>query len=127
MKVERWKMAEHLPLLEGWIRARGMGQNAGDISQLPPTGFVIDRIAAGFLHKTDSGRAFLGDIITDPASEPKHRGAALDVLLEMLRAEARDCGYTALAGTPSKASLIARFRAHGYTTVADCAYAIRRT
>jgi hypothetical protein len=124
--IQRYDEATHLPVIEGWIRARGIGEDQG-VPLLPPTGFVADGIVVAFLYKTDAPLAYVGSIMSDPATTAAHRRAAIEAVLEAVRAEALRCGYAAIAGTPSRPTLIERFRDAGYHTVPDCAYAIRRT
>ncbi len=125
-RIERWDPARHVPVVAGWIRARGMGTDAGDTSLLPSTGFVVDGIVAGFLYRTDAALAFIDSFVGDPNAGRDARGAALDVLISALQAEARRLGYTAIAGTPSIPSVIERFRTNGYRLIDGCSYAIRR-
>jgi hypothetical protein len=127
MKVERWDPEKHADLIAGWIRARGLGDPLDAFAMLPPTGFVVADTAAGWLYRTDAAQCFLTGIIADPAATKAPRASAIDAVLELLRAEARDLGYTAIAGAPSIPSLISRFEAHGYRLQHGCAFAIRRT
>lgn len=125
MQVERWQPVLHVPLVEGWIRARGLGDAAGDVSLLSPDGFVVGGIAVGFVYLTNSNLAFMDGFMTDPSSSREDRSAALDALIVLLMAEARDLGYTAVAGTTSAQPLADRLTQHGFNVIAG-SYAARR-
>ncbi len=125
LETERWSPALHGPLVSGWIRARGLGEDAGDLSLLPTSGFVIGGIAVGFIYLTNSSLAFMDGFMTDPASDPKERSLALDLLIVALFDEARSLGYKAVAGTTSAQPLADRLAQHGFNVIAG-SYAARR-
>lgn len=124
MDVEDWDPAAHIPLVEGWIRARGLGESAGDTSLLSSVGLVVGGIAVGFLYTTNSKLAFLDCFMTDPASDKALRSDALDILITHLMARAKDLGYTAVAGTTSAQALAVRLSQHGFNVIVG-AYAAR--
>ncbi len=125
MEVERWNATKHGPLVAGWIRARGLGEDAGDLSLLPTSGFVVGGIAVGFVYLTNSALAFMDGFMTDPDSDKATRSKALDMLLNALFDEARELGYKAVAGTTSAQPLADRLAQHGFNVIAG-SYAARR-
>lgn len=124
MVVERWDPERHRTVVLGWLRAHGIDLSKFDDRMLPQTGFVVDGCAVGFMYHTDSQLAFFDAIATDPTAPSSRRHAALDRLITALRDEARRSGYTAIAGTPSRPSLIARFARHGFAVLEGCAYTV---
>ncbi len=115
--TERWNPATHGPVVSEWIRARGLGENAGDLSLLPTSGFVIGGIAVGFIYLTNSRLAFMDGFMTDPTSDRRERDLALDLLIVALFDEARELGYTAVAGTTSAQPLADRLAQHGFNII----------
>jgi hypothetical protein len=118
VEIVVWDPEVHGPLAEKWIQARGLGEDAGDLSLLSPLGLVVDGIAMGFLYTTNSKLAFIDCFMTDPASDKAHRSRALDALIVHLMARAKELGYTAVVGTTSAQALAVRFAQHGFNVVA---------
>ena len=107
MTLEDW------PVIQDWFNARGL-----KVPKLPPTGFMVDGVAACFLTKTDSGVALLEAYVTNRLASPQDRDAALDVLTTELIHEARDCGFTSLIAITTDMGLCARaVERHGFTYV----------
>jgi len=104
---------EDWPVIEDWFNAHG-----NRVAKLPPTGFIIDGVAAVFLTKTDSGVAFAEAYITNPQASSQDRSAAIDVLIVQFIREARDCGFSSLIAITVDQGLCARaVERHGFTYV----------
>ena len=104
---------EDWPVIERWFNTHG-----DKVAVLPPTGFIVDGVAACFLTKTDSGVALLEAYVTNPAASSADRSAAIDALTARLIREARDCGFTSLIAITIDQGLCARaVERHGFTYV----------
>lgn len=116
----------HGPLIEGWLRARGVGADLG-IEGLPPTGFVVDRCAAGFLYRTDGCVAYVDSFVTDPEAPKYRRREALRVIMRVLSLEAEVAGFRVIAGATSVSSLVEASVSEGLEVVGSgCTYVARR-
>lgn len=105
--IARWNPEEHMPLLGSWLRERGMADGAGWSEMYPPTGFVVDGIAVGFLYRTDAPHvAWLDGVVTDPKSNRADRASALSRLITELYAEADRTGIRLVFATTSAPSLV---------------------
>jgi hypothetical protein len=126
MTLERWKPEKHLPLVHEWARLRGLGPNAGDVSLLPPTGFVADGIVAGFLYVvTGCKQAFMDGFVSDPRATREQRGQAIHEIMDAIVVEARELGIRALCGAISVPSLALHVEACGFTVLKGCSYVYR--
>jgi len=104
---------EDWPVIQHWFGTRGDA-----VAKLPPTGFIVDGVAACFLTKTDSGVAFLEAYVTNPEAPAAARSDALDQLTARLIEEARDCGFSSLVALTIDRGLCARaVERHGFTYV----------
>lgn len=104
---------EDWPVIGQWFAAQGL-----EMPKLPPTGFIVDGVAATFLVKTDSGVAFAEAYVTNPAAPAGPRSIALDDLTAALIDEARDCGFTSLIAITENKGLCARaVERHGFIYV----------
>lgn len=120
--LEEWQPEKHLPLIHEWVRLRGMGPDAGDVSLLPSTGFVADEIAAGFLYLTDSRQAFMDAFVSDPRPTKEARGAAIGQIIEAIITLARSRGVRTLSGAISVPSLATHVAKYGFTMITNCYY-----
>jgi hypothetical protein len=105
MLVERWDPEKHLDILTGWLRAREEAEDAGPPGLYPPTGFVVDNCAAGFLFVTNAPLiGYIDGIATDPHVTSRRRYHAIEALLAVLLNESRHhgirllCAATAVVG-----------------------------
>ncbi len=83
-------------------------------SSLPPTGFVTDERAAGFLYKTDSTIAWVEWVVADPLASKEDRDQSVDALLEKLFDEARQFGFATIFTSSNKPSFLSRLERHGF-------------
>lgn len=86
---------------------------------LAPTGLLIfygkDPICAGFLMKTDTTVASIGNLISDVDLPGVHRKEALGYLLDRLVDLASQSGYTIIAAATNLERLMQRYRSMGFT------------
>lgn len=93
MKIQNWDPERHLPLLSTWLQGWGQADSAGDARMYPPTGYLIDDCALGFLYQTNAPlMGYLDGFVTDPAVSARRRHSALTVLCVALTHEARQRG-----------------------------------
>lgn len=112
--IRAWEPERDLPRLGAWLRARGQAESAGWRELYPPTGFVADEIAIGFLYRTDAAHvAWLDGVVTDPKSTREQRAAALPKLIGALYAAADEQGVRLVFATTSAPSLVELGKAHG--------------
>jgi hypothetical protein len=116
VSVVRWNPDEHLELVEGWMRERGQDFVPGKRSFYPPTGFLVDNAAVGFVYLTNaSGVCYIDSCITDPRSPRARRRQAVATLLAALVTEGFEKGAELIAFFTEHASLIDIGKAHGFT------------
>ncbi len=120
--LERWNVTKHLPLVHEWSRLRKLGPDAGDVSLLPPTGFVADGIVAGFFFVTNSKLGFIDSFVSDPRSTKAERGKAIVEIMAAIVDDAREMGLHALAGAISVPSLAKHVARCGFTVMPGCHY-----
>jgi hypothetical protein len=85
---------------------------------LPSTGLIVEsegeKLAAGFLYKTDSKIAWLEFLVGNPESDKMKRRQALDALIQGLCDEARESGFTRIFTSAQHPGLIERYKGHGF-------------
>ncbi len=124
--LERWHPERHLALVHEWTRLRGLGPDAGDVSLLPPTGFLADGIVAGFIFLTNSRVGFIDSFVSDPRATKEARGAAIEEIMGAIVKDAREMGLHALAGSICIPSLAAHVERCGFSMIPNCVYAYRK-
>lgn len=118
MMVEVYAHHQHYELLSGWLRARGVA--VPDKALFSDLGYVVDRIAIGFLFLGGNSRqASIDHVAADPEADSIARDRALSALLNMLEAAAWHADkvlVTALAELPA---MKRRFEGLGYRAHGD--------
>ena len=112
MRVERWDPAVHASLLAAWVGLASTDEL--DLSYLPPTGVVVDRMVAGFLYLTDSCVAYFDNFISDPSSTGESRSAAMDVMVSELLLAAKAAGAKVVVFCTARPGLVARTARMGF-------------
>lgn len=64
--------------IEKWFEMRSM--TMPNRSLFPKVGFIVNKIAAGFIYFTDSSVAIIDCYISNPSSNAKERNEALDAI-----------------------------------------------
>lgn len=86
-----------LATLNRWYVARGLAPVTADL--LPPTGYLVEDVAAGFYLRTDApGIGFLDGFVTCPTAPLRARREAVVAIAERIVAQAEDEGVTRLCG-----------------------------
>lgn len=86
---------------------------------IPPTGFIVPGIAAGFLMRTDTSACILEPFIANPHANKQDRDRALNSIMKDLLDEARSLGYDRVFGFSSHERMIERAVSHGFTIVEE--------
>lgn len=89
MNVRRYK-SEDFKQISQWAERRGESYQA---DLLPPTGFIVDNVAAYFLYSTPSRVCFLENMIANPDSDPAERSEALSMIVDAILSEAKERGF----------------------------------
>jgi hypothetical protein len=108
--IEDFMPSQHYDLMNSWYKARKM--KTIRIEFFPKIGFVSNRIAAGFLVKTDTETCIFDYLVSDPREAPMDRGRAVIEVVAALLAAGRVLGFrrvSILTGLSGVKDLAARF------------------
>lgn len=86
---------------------------------IPPTGFIVPGIAAGFLMRTDTSACILEPFIANPRANKHDRDRALNSIMNDLIHEAKELGYDRVFGFSSHERMIERAVSHGFIVVEE--------
>ena len=97
-----------LPEFNRWLALRGMLPLRR--SSLPRMGRIVPGVAAGFLMQTDTDRAFLEPLLTNPEAPPNQRNDAINEIVLSLMLLAGGIGSRSITALVSQDAnnLIAR-------------------
>lgn len=103
--------ADDYPLLETWWKGHGWPPVPQRV--LPPLGVIYRDTAAGWLYMDNGGTgvAMLEWLVTDPSAKPIASVKALSVVVEFLKARAKEMDYAFVLTTcrqPALARLLER-------------------
>lgn len=115
IQSRKYKLDDYGELSEWWAARRIV--MAKDV--LPPTGFIVPGIAAGFLIKTDTSCCIIEPFIANPRANKHDRDKALNKIMLDLIEEAKNCGFSRIFGFSSRESMIERAVNCGYTIVEE--------
>ena len=114
MSVEKWDPDIHLPLVCKWLSGWGL-EHIVDPDMYPPTGFVVDDCAAGFIYSTNAPSvAYIDNLITDSSANPRIRYSAIGRLTQALLQMADDMGIRLIMGTSNIRGVIRICEARGF-------------
>ena len=83
----------------------------------PPTGYLVDGCAIGFLYATNAPLfGYLDGIVTDPAAPARRRYRALNYLCVLLKDEAQALGIRILIASTAIRGLLGICKRHGFIT-----------
>lgn len=99
-----------------WYEARGYKPSK---DMIPPTGFIVPGVAAGFLMKTDTGACILEPFIANPETSKIERNNAINAIMVDLIKEARVLGFSRIFGFSSNEPMIERALKHGFIVVEE--------
>lgn len=106
--------AEDLPEIARWHSERSL-PGGWPPYWLSTNGFWVPGLAAAWLLKTNSARAFIEDAATNPDADKAERSAALIAVNNRITDEARAMGFRYLIGTTKIEAVRGYARANGYT------------
>ena len=114
MSVVAWDPSAHLPLIGQWLDGWGL-EYVSDASLYPPTGYVVDGCAAGFIYSTNApGLAFIDNLVTDPKAAPRDRYVAICRLTTALLELADGMGVKLIMGTSNIRGVIRICESQGF-------------
>jgi len=113
MTIEKYDPARHYEMLCKWLRFYDMELIEAAI--LPPTGFVVEGLAMGFLYKSDGKLAQIETLVSNGYAPREARDAATDLVVEAIIVEARASGFAVLQGITHLDAVVQRALKHGFT------------
>ena len=111
MSVRRYTSEDYTTLCT-WFHERNM--IPVQESFLPKVGFVVPGLAMGFLVQTDAGFCIIEPFISNKSSSNEDRDMALNVIVEVLTATAKQMGYKGIFGFSTSLPMIRRVLKQGY-------------
>lgn len=106
---------DDLVQVKKWHEDRGI--NCPDLSYFPPTGFIIDDIAAGFILYTDSGIALIDGYISNPNCKKSEREKALNLITRALIESAKKKGCNVIKCDTKLDCIKIRATKHGFKSL----------
>lgn len=100
-----------LDTIRGWYRARGLTVPAREWFG---HGYWVPGVAACFLYRTDSARAYVEDLTTNPERSAAERHLALLDLRECIERKALELGVRYLVGWTQESDVAERGRNEGW-------------
>lgn len=113
MKVERYLPERHYETLCKWLHFYDAEPIEPDF--LPPTGFVVEGLAMGFLYRSDTKMAQIETLVANVYAPVEERDMATDLVVTALIEEARAAGFRTLVGTTKLDAVVKRALKHGFT------------
>ena len=111
MQIRPFEKKDHYTVCKWWKQHDWQGLS---LNMLPPTGYIVDDVCAGWLYKTDGGWALLEWIISNPESDKDKRDEALDRLISKLIEEADNAGVKAIFTSSNHPKLVERYGKHNF-------------
>lgn len=121
--IEPFIVEQHLHSMHEWLKARESYIPPRD--ELPQIGYVVDKIAMGFLRRMEGGFAQIDSLVTNPIASPEDRDQALDLIYSTLIDTARSIGIKALMGFTTNKNTLTRSLRHGFT-ISDHTFLTKR-
>lgn len=121
MTLRRFKPADLLDI-DDWYTQWKMAPPFG--GNVPPVGYIIPGVAAGFLGQTDFQVAFIEGLIANPRANKDERDDALNLIVSTIERTAKELGFKIIVGLTQRDAVLSRakrhfFRVHGdFTMVA---------
>ncbi len=98
-------------LTEWW---KGHKWEVMPLDMLPPTGFIVGNICAGFIYKTDGKLNMFEWVVSDPTSSKEDRAQALDILIDAVLEESQRDGAKIVFTSVQHPRLIERYKKQGF-------------
>jgi hypothetical protein len=113
LRVERYEAGRHYEALSKWLHFYDLAPI--DPAFLPPTGFVVEGIAMGFLVRTDTKLALLEPLVNNGYAPVAEREAATDLVVLAILDEARAQGFRVVEGNTNLQAVVSRALRLGFT------------
>lgn len=110
--IEMFNFKKHLPVLSSWLAHYKLPMP--DSRQFSATGWVVNKIAIGFLFETNSAQCYMDHVIADPEATPDDRDCALKVLFRKIESAAKENGNVMLIALANLPAMRKRFDSAGY-------------
>lgn len=112
MKVSDFNYEEHAPEVSKWLEKHQFPLPPEQM--LPPEGYMIEDIACGFLYTTDSTFGWIEWVFSNPTKTKEERQVALDLLMALLEAQAKDLGVEVIFSSASVNAYHAILKRNGF-------------
>lgn len=124
MVVERYQPERHYPTLCKWLHFYQL--EPIEEAFLPPTGFVVEGVAMGFLVRTDTKLAIIEPLVNNLYSPAAERERATDLVVLAVLEEARALGFHRVEGSTTREVVVARALRLGFTVEAERYHMVTR-
>lgn len=111
LHIRKFDRAKDTKTINQWCRDWKMSEFAD--WWLPDTGYMVEGVLYGSLYFTNSGLAYLENIISNPDAPTELRQTALGMVGDASFQEARAAGYKAVLGWTSNKSVAGVSAEHG--------------
>jgi hypothetical protein len=115
--ITRSVIESDCPVIDSWLRIRG--------AATPPRewysdqGYIVDGIACAFLYTTNSGRASIEELTTNPIASSKDRFQAIQEITRSIIHAAKSLGFKFLIGYSVEPSVYERADELGFQVSAQ--------
>jgi len=99
------------PIID-WLAGHGLAPIP--LAMFPPTGYVVEGLAAVFVYHTQSTVAFIETLVSNPGADKRDANRALDAAVRAALRECEDAGCEAVIATTSLPAVARRARKHGF-------------
>lgn len=100
-----------LPEINSWYRARDMTMLKKE--WIPPQGFILPNVAAGFLITTNTSIGILEHFVSNPRAKPEDRRLAIDMIAGRLILAGKSSGITGFLALSSHPAVFKLCEKHG--------------
>ena len=104
--------SEDYDTLVSWWK--GHGWEVTPVSCLPPDGFIIEGVCAGWLYLTNSSLALFGWPVGNPDANPKEIREGMKLILEETKCCMRACDRKVMMAFTNRLGLENIYREHGF-------------
>jgi len=89
--IEEFLLSQHYDLMSSWYEERGIPPVS--LNSLPRTGFIANRMAAGFLIQTNTDVCIFDYLASDPKAKQIERTRSVIEVVASLLSAGRQLGY----------------------------------
>ncbi len=110
MTARKVNLDEDYAQIASWAELR---ETRYDKRLFPPTGYIVDGVAAYFAYYTESGCVWLENLISNPTVPAELRDLSVTTIITAILREARDKGCIVAYAATSNDKVIERALQHG--------------